>query len=89
MNNCGHMICKDCLGEYIRHKLGQGTKVVYTKCFHEDCGNLIHEGVFRDNLDKFSYNKYHYYVENAFIESSKEFIWCPGLGCNKFAELKS
>ena len=28
MSDCGHMICKDCLCEYIKQKLGEGIKVV-------------------------------------------------------------
>ena len=41
MSDCGHMICKDCLREYILQKLGEGMKVVYTKCFSSPCGNII------------------------------------------------
>ena len=89
MSDCGHMICKDCLREYILQKLGEGMKVVYTKCFSSPCGNIIPQRIFQENLDKLGYNKYTRYLKDAFIEASNEFKWCPGLGCSKFAEIKT
>ena len=88
MNECGHSLCKDCFGEYLKEKFKGGPECVYTTCSDHTCGMIIPAGLFKKFLSKTDYAKYENYVLKSFVELSSKTKWCPGKDCDKACESK-
>ena len=88
MKECGHSLCTDCFGEYLKEKFKGGPECVYTTCSDHTCGMIVPAELFKKFLSKKDYAKYESYVLKSFVELSAKTKWCPGKDCDKACESK-
>ena len=58
IEDCGHACCKECYGEYLKSRLGDGHECVGTYCPDQKCNMVVPEHFFKVLLEEESYKKY-------------------------------
>ena len=80
---CGHFLCKVCWMAYLRGKVGEGPSCIKTTCPMFKCKLVVPASLFVELSGPEDRDKYRIFVARNFVETSKNFRWCPAAGCEK------
>eukprot|EP01100_Stratorugosa_tubuloviscum_P003112 TRINITY_DN173_c0_g1_i1.p1 TRINITY_DN173_c0_g1~~TRINITY_DN173_c0_g1_i1.p1 ORF type:complete len:652 (-),score=296.92 TRINITY_DN173_c0_g1_i1:121-2076(-) len=78
--SCKHYFCNGCWDDYLSTNIKEG-KSFEICCMQKGCNILVPEHVVRQIVNKQIFEKYMKFISASFVESSKDFRWCPRPGC--------
>ena len=65
---CGHIFCRDCYAGHINAVMAQGPDAILATCPMQGCKLIVPESIFRELLDRKTFERYKYYYMKSFID---------------------
>eukprot|EP01083_Nonionella_stella_P167644 563981_1 len=78
--SCEHMICVECLSNYIANQINNG--IICIKCPQFECKALLSDAVVHILSDHISYKRYRQFIRNSLLETGKDWSFCPNPSCS-------
>jgi ariadne-1 len=86
VEECGHILCKDCFTEYLTEQMNKGVACVSATCPFDGCGFIMPDTLYEELLIPEVYKKFQHLCTLAFVDLSPDRDWCPGAECDMFVE---
>ena len=83
LEDCGHMLCRDCYTGYLVSKVGDGADCVFAICPDSKCNFIVPDSLFIQLLPGELLQKYKYFKCQSFVNITKNSKYCPGTNCHK------
>ena len=80
MEPCGHVVCRECLREYLRERISSG-HVMDLECPAAQCAQLIAQSAIRRLVPQSLYEKYEKLLLETGISTMRDLVFCPRRGC--------
>ena len=77
--HCQHTVCSECLSSYIGNQIDRGITCI--ECPQHKCKQLVDDAVIQVLSDRVCYARYRSFLQNAFLETSSEWKFCPNPSC--------
>ncbi|KAF1764407.1 hypothetical protein GCK72_004355 [Caenorhabditis remanei] len=78
--HCNHLACLECWKAYLAEKIKEGKSQI--GCIGSDCKQIIHDEKIQEFLeDPKILEGFVRNTVNAYVETSRCLIWCPGTNC--------
>lgn len=82
---CGHQFCYDCYSEFINSQINEGPGCIYMHCPQHKCLQTIPQSIIARLANTECFSKYERYLCQKFINSNKQYKFCPAPSCDKIA----
>lgn len=79
--NCNHSFCKTCYTQHLKTQVSEGVSCIHATCPQYKCAMAIPQDLFKQLLDKESYEKYNEYVLSNFVDCHASMRFCPAPDC--------
>jgi ariadne-1 len=87
--SCNHLLCVDCIEDYITFNVTKPEKGYFWKCPTQDCNLIFPDSFNQKYLKSELRNQYFKKMAIAYADNSKSLRWCPGTDCHFGCEAES